>query len=318
MEAQRCVGTLAYSAIEARTLAGEAVPMEGSASGAGKLGVVIRVPYGIVAAISPFNFPLNLVAHKLAPAIAAGCPVVLKPASQTPLSAVKLAAMLVDECGLPGEFLHVVTGGGGTVGNAIVEHPDIARLRRTTPALIAGDYHMLHPHSQDYLAFLRHDEATGQTCLVILNFSDQEQAVIFEGTSRDQLREMYRSAWRKFRGEQLLSPLEKQIVAVISEHPEYRVIIESAAADLANYSPRSGQLNPWLHMGLHLAIREQVATNRPPGIAEIHGKLAAHTGGAHEAEHRIIEVLAEQLWEAQRSGKSPDEAAYLERLRGLT
>jgi len=136
--------------------------------------------------------------------------------------------------------------------------------------------------------------------------------------SRDQLRAMYRSAWRKFKAEQALSPLEKQIAAVISEHPEYRVIVESAAADLANYSPRSGQLNPWLHMGLHLAIREQVSTNRPAGIAEVHAKLAARSGGAHEAEHRMLEVLAEQIWDAQKSGKPPDENAYLERLRGLT
>jgi hypothetical protein len=104
---------------------------------------------------------------------------------------------------------------------------------------------------------------------------------------------------------------------VISEHPEYHVIVESAAADLANYSPRSGQLNPWLHMGLHLAVREQVATNRPAGIAELHAKLAASAGGAHEAEHRMLEVLAEQLWEAQRGGKPPDENAYLERLKKL-
>jgi hypothetical protein len=141
--------------------------------------------------------------------------------------------------------------------------------------------------------------------------------VIFDGMSRDQLREMYRSAWRKFKAQQALSPLEKQIVAVINEHPEYRVIIESAAADLANYSPRSGQLNPWLHMGLHLAIREQVSTNRPAGIAEVHAKLAARAGGTHEAEHRILEVLAEQIWDAQKSGKPPDETAYLERLRIL-
>ncbi len=141
--------------------------------------------------------------------------------------------------------------------------------------------------------------------------------MIFDGMSRDQLREMYRSAWRKFKAEQTLSPLEKQIVAVINEHPEYRVIIESAAADLANYSPRSGQLNPWLHMGLHLAIREQVSTNRPAGIAEVHAKLAARAGGTHEAEHRILEVLAEQIWDAQKSGKPPDETAYLERLRIL-
>ena len=142
--------------------------------------------------------------------------------------------------------------------------------------------------------------------------------MIFGGMSRDNLREMYRAAWREYRSQLPLSPLEKQIVAVISEHPEYRVIIESAAADLANYSPRSGQLNPWLHMGLHLAIREQVSTNRPAGIAEVHAKLSARAGGAHEAEHRMLEVLAEQLWEAQRSGRPPDENVYLDRLRQLT
>jgi hypothetical protein len=141
--------------------------------------------------------------------------------------------------------------------------------------------------------------------------------MIYEGTSRDQLREMYRAAWRKFKAEQPLTALEKQLVAVISRHPEYHVIVESAAADLANYSPRGGQLNPWLHMGLHLAIREQVTTNRPHGITELHAKLSARTGGAHEAEHRMLEVLAETLWEAQRAGKSPDENAYLERLRTL-
>ena len=141
--------------------------------------------------------------------------------------------------------------------------------------------------------------------------------MIFAGQSRDQLRESYRAAWRRYQGQHTLSPLDKQIVAIISEHPEYHVIVESAAADLANYSPRSGQLNPWLHMGLHLAIREQVATNRPAGIAGIHAKLAAKYGGAHEAEHLMLEKLAEALWDAQRGGKPPDENAYLERLRTL-
>ena len=141
--------------------------------------------------------------------------------------------------------------------------------------------------------------------------------MIFAGQSRDQLRETYRAAWRRYKQQHTLSPLDKQVVAVISEHPEYHVIVESAAADLANYSPRSGQLNPWLHMGLHLAIREQVSTNRPAGIAAVHAKLAARAGGTHEAEHRILEVLAEQIWDAQKSGKPPDETAYLERLRIL-
>jgi acyl-CoA reductase-like NAD-dependent aldehyde dehydrogenase len=99
--------------------------------GEGKLAFTLRVPVGVVAAISPFNFPLNLVAHKVAPAIAAGCPVVLKPASQTPLSAIALAELLLDDCGLPAGHLNVVTGGGGTVGNALVEHPDVAYVSFT-------------------------------------------------------------------------------------------------------------------------------------------------------------------------------------------
>jgi hypothetical protein len=139
---------------------------------------------------------------------------------------------------------------------------------------------------------------------------------MFAGLSRDELRAMYRAAWRKFKHQQTLTPLDKQLVAIVSEHPEYHVIVESLASDLANYSPRTGQLNPWLHMGLHMAIREQVGTDRPQGIAEVHRRLSARAG-AHEAEHRMLEVLAEELWAAQRSGKAPDEQAYLERLRGL-
>ena len=130
-EAERAVGTMRFAAAEARTLGGDVVPLDALAAGEGKVGFTIRVPIGVVGAISPFNFPLNLVAHKVAPAIAAGCPVVLKPASQTPFSAIALADLLIDDCGLPAEWLHVVTGGGSTVGNAIVDHPDIAMITFT-------------------------------------------------------------------------------------------------------------------------------------------------------------------------------------------
>ncbi len=130
-EAERAAGTFVFAAVEARKLVGEMIPLDAAAPGEGKLGFTLRVPIGVVGAISPFNFPLNLVAHKVAPAIAAGCPVVLKPASQTPFSAIALADMLLDECGLPAGYLNVVTGGGGTVGNAIVDHPDIALITFT-------------------------------------------------------------------------------------------------------------------------------------------------------------------------------------------
>jgi acyl-CoA reductase-like NAD-dependent aldehyde dehydrogenase len=126
VEAERTVVTFQAAAIEARTLTGEIVPVDGAAPGDGKLAFTLRVPRGVVAAISPFNFPLNLVVHKVAPAIAAGCPVVLKPASQTPLSAIALQEILMDECGLPPGWLNIVTGSGGTVGDPLVEHPDVA------------------------------------------------------------------------------------------------------------------------------------------------------------------------------------------------
>src|SRR5438445_12937497 len=131
VEATRAVSTFQFSAAVARTLTGEMVPLDASDAGEGKLGFVLRVPVGVVGAISPFNFPLNLVAHKVAPAIAAGCAVVLKPASQTPFSAIELAELLLDECGLPRGQLNVVTGSGSSVGNAIVDHADIAMITFT-------------------------------------------------------------------------------------------------------------------------------------------------------------------------------------------
>ncbi|MEQ1872308.1 MAG: aldehyde dehydrogenase family protein [Ilumatobacteraceae bacterium] len=131
VEAERAAGTFRFAAAEARKLSGEMIPLDAIPSGEGKLGFTLRVPIGVVGAIAPFNFPLNLVVHKVGPAIAAGCPVVLKPASQTPFSSITLAKMLIEECGLPEGYLQVVTGGGSTVGNAIVDHPDIALITFT-------------------------------------------------------------------------------------------------------------------------------------------------------------------------------------------
>ncbi len=130
-EVSRCVSTFRFSAATCRTLAGEVLPLEASEAGEGRLGFTLRVPVGVVGAITPFNFPLNLVAHKLAPAIAAGCAVVLKPAHQTPFSGLKLAELLLDRCGLPAGWLHTVTGEGKEVGAALVEHDDVAMITFT-------------------------------------------------------------------------------------------------------------------------------------------------------------------------------------------
>jgi len=141
---------------------------------------------------------------------------------------------------------------------------------------------------------------------------------LFQGEGREQLRRRYLAAWQKFQRQAPLEPLEAQLAAVIAEHPEYVSWLESGdGALLAEFPPEGGRENPFLHMGLHLAVREQVATDRPAGIAAIHGELTRRLSGAHPAEHRMIEPLAETLWEAQRSGQAPDETAYLERLRRL-
>ena len=120
VEAQRAMSTYTFAAVEARKLAGEMVPMDAAQAGTGKLAFTLREPIGVVAAISPFNFPLNLVAHKLAPALAAGCAVVLKPASHTPLSALLLAE-LEQEAGLPPGWVNVVVGPSSEIGDALVE-----------------------------------------------------------------------------------------------------------------------------------------------------------------------------------------------------
>jgi acyl-CoA reductase-like NAD-dependent aldehyde dehydrogenase len=120
VEASRAMSTYTFAAVEARKLAGEMIPMESAQAGEGKLGFTVRKPIGIVGAISPFNFPCNLVAHKLAPALAAGCPVVLKPASQTPLSALLLAE-LEQEAGLPAGWLNVIVGPASQIADVLVE-----------------------------------------------------------------------------------------------------------------------------------------------------------------------------------------------------
>ncbi len=120
VEASRAMSTYTFAAVEARKLAGEMIPMEGAQAGEGKLGFTLRKPIGVVGAISPYNFPCNLVAHKIAPALAAGCPVVLKPASQTPLSALFLAELEL-EAGLPAGWLNVVVGRASDIGDVLVE-----------------------------------------------------------------------------------------------------------------------------------------------------------------------------------------------------
>lgn len=128
-EVARCVDTLRFSGAVARTLSGEVIPMDAADSGAGLMGMTVREPIGVIAAITPFNFPLNLVAHKLGPAVAVGAPVVLKPAGRTPLSGLALAAIL-REAGLPPGMLGWVLG-DAVAGGPLTAHPDVAMVSFT-------------------------------------------------------------------------------------------------------------------------------------------------------------------------------------------
>ncbi len=133
IEAGRAAETIDLSADEARALHGETVPLDSTPGGVGKLGFTLRVPCGIVAAITPFNFPMNLVAHKVGPAIAAGNAVLLKPASDTPLSALKLVEILL-EAGLPAEAIACITGPGAALGQAICTDPRVRKISFTGSA----------------------------------------------------------------------------------------------------------------------------------------------------------------------------------------
>jgi acyl-CoA reductase-like NAD-dependent aldehyde dehydrogenase len=135
VEAERAALTMSLSAVEARKLAGEVVPMDASAPGAGKLGITLRVPVGVVAAITPFNFPLNLACHKLGPAIAAGCAVVLKPADKAPLTACLLADLAM-EAGLPPGWLNVIVGEAAEIADVFCDDPRVGLITFTGSSAI--------------------------------------------------------------------------------------------------------------------------------------------------------------------------------------
>ena len=139
---------------------------------------------------------------------------------------------------------------------------------------------------------------------------------LFANTTREQLRRTYSDAWHKHLDHRPLAPLEALVVDVIALHPEYQALVADPIA--AQSYEKGGQLvaeNPFLHMGLHLAVREQLAIDRPPGVRELHRALQAAGHGGHDAEHVLMQALGETLWEAQRAGRAPDELDYLARAR---
>ena len=134
---------------------------------------------------------------------------------------------------------------------------------------------------------------------------------MFEPT-RDQARQFLFDTWRKYRDGVVLSGLENVALQVISAHPEYHKLLESPERHLGqDYAPHDGGINPFLHLSLHLAIEEQLTIDQPPGIRAQFTRIAHSTGSEHDAQHALLECLAETLWQAQRLGTAPDHILYL-------
>jgi hypothetical protein len=130
---------------------------------------------------------------------------------------------------------------------------------------------------------------------------------------RDDLRQAYLTAWRKACANEPLEPLERQIVEVVSKHPEYHALLEKGEDSLGReWQPEGGETNPFLHMGLHIALHEQLSVDRPSGIRRLYqAMIEACLGDVHAAEHRMLECLAEELWKAQRQGREFRSKSYL-------
>ena len=138
----------------------------------------------------------------------------------------------------------------------------------------------------------------------------------FAGQDRESLRRAWQEAWRKHGTGTPMEPLEAQLNDVILLHPEYHAVLAPGPESLAqDWTPEGGQSNPYLHMGLHLAIRDCIGTDRPQGVRAVFERLLAAAESGHAAEHVLLECLGEVLWEAQRGGFPPDENAFLEKCR---
>lgn len=135
---------------------------------------------------------------------------------------------------------------------------------------------------------------------------------------REELRQAFFEAWKKFQDKAPLTPIEDQLVSLIQEHPEYATIFENPDKYLdKDYLPEFGETNPFLHLSLHLSLREQIGLDRPAGVQAIAKQLLKQYGDGHRAEHEMLEVLAATLWQSQRDNQMPDEKAYLQKLKEL-
>ncbi|GKT11576.1 MAG: hypothetical protein ISEC1_P0542 [Thiomicrorhabdus sp.] len=140
---------------------------------------------------------------------------------------------------------------------------------------------------------------------------------MFYTSERDKLRQFYVDTWQKVRFSLPMDPMETMIARVIELHPEYQLMLTNEKHLGNEYKPEDGETNPFLHMGMHLGLQEQVSMDRPVGIQAIYQQLGQKLGDVHDTEHAMMECLAESLWIAQRDQIEPDEQIYLQNLQEL-
>ncbi len=134
--------------------------------------------------------------------------------------------------------------------------------------------------------------------------------------SREDARRFFFETWRKYRAQAPLEGLEKTALEVLLLHPEYHGLLESEERNMdRDFLPEDGQLNPFLHLSLHLALAEQISIDQPRGIRGLHAQLLGREHSQHDALHRLLECLGEIVWQAQRNHAAPDEEAYLDCIR---
>jgi hypothetical protein len=137
------------------------------------------------------------------------------------------------------------------------------------------------------------------------------------GNNRNELRQVYLSCWQLKKNKLPMDPMQEIVANIVALHPEYHDLLENEEIVDKDFSADTGESNPFLHMSMHIALHEQISTNRPAGINDCYQKLCVQHGSPHDAEHAMMECLGEALWLAQRNNTSPDEAAYLECLTKL-
>lgn len=134
---------------------------------------------------------------------------------------------------------------------------------------------------------------------------------------RNELRRTFYDCWQARTQNQPLDAMQQIIANIVELHPEYHALLENETALDRDYLPEQGETNPFLHMSMHIALHEQISTDRPAGIKLIYQKLSLQYGSAHDAEHAMMECLGEALWLAQRNNTMPDEQAYMACLKNL-